>query len=171
MTKLFGAAAIMLSSFLAAHGKIRAERSALTALHALALSLGYIRSELAERLTPLGEIFSGLEKSAGDAAVSAFYGALARALYDKSELSISSIWTKAAGERLSMLGDGVLRAVLPLGEALGRSDVETLISQLERSVSALEELERAAAAKQPERTRLAYGVALCLGAFVLIVLV
>ena len=170
MRKLLGAASILLACFWAALGRLRDKKQSIAHLHALAQSLLELRSALQERQQGLGGMFMSLAQKYEKGPVRGFYGRLNEKLEDLGEYSFSELWRGTAEECFSALGEGVVDNLCPLGDCLGGSELDRQCTALERAAQRIEkEAETRREALGGEK-RLSFGLSLCAGGFLAIML-
>jgi stage III sporulation protein AB len=108
-------------------------------LRAMCDALQMMERELSFRLTPMPELLNRVAKGASPPAA-AFFNACAKELSTSTPLTMSAIWDCALGEKLPDLSAEDRRILCPLGNILGRFDVDC---QREALSAAIQELERA----------------------------
>ena len=168
--KLYGALLILSASLAAALFLLREERNRLRSVAALQRGLRALRGTLAERQTPLPAAFRELSVQTEDAAVRAFFAALAHNMERLGEESFSVLWRAAAADRLAALGADTAERLALLGEQLGGSELERQCKALDKCADALETLTAQAAGRRAEKRRMTLGLSLSLGAFLVILL-
>ena len=97
-------------------------------------------------------------------------GRLNEKLEDLGEYSFSELWRGTAEECFSALGEGVVDILCPLGDCLGGSELDRQCTALERAAQRIEkEAETRREALGGEK-RLSFGLSLCAGGFLAIML-
>ena len=170
MKKALGAAAILSGCFFAALNRIRARRARIALLLSLRDSLNNLLRDLSERKRGMREILSSLaDRYAGQAAGS-FYERLADDLCELGERSFSQIWDGALHEVFNAQGETFFETLSPIGQSLGGSELEPQYAVLRNAARQLEGLAEAEREALPGERRLSYGLSLCLGAMLVIML-
>ena len=169
MNRISGAAAILVSCFLAAIMRLRSQKERIRFLRALETSLLELRGELVERRRGLGEIFLLLANK-NDEAVGRFYETLCDGLESLGERSFSEIWRASAEISFSTLGENCLDALLPLGVCLGGSELELQCAALESAARRIADTARTEKESLAAERKLSIGISLSAGAFLVIIL-
>ena len=167
--KWIGALAILLASGLAALIRLRWQREEASRLRSLMQSLRFLERGLSERQESLADLFRTLTEGTCPA-VRTFYSQLFDSIPRLGEESFSSVWRRAVQNCFGDMQSGWRAQFAALGDELGGSELDTQIRAL-RGLS--EELERRADESEQrwsERRKPTLGIALALGAFVVILL-
>ncbi len=170
MSRLLGAAAILLACFRAAQLRLEGKKERIRLLRALSESLLALRGELCERQKNLGGIFSHLAHSGAERAVGDFYGRLCESLRELGERGFAELWNAAVGASFCARDEFVRDALSPLGACLGGSELDRQCAELAKAAQKLaDEAVSEREALRSER-RLCLGLSLSAGAFLVIIL-
>ena len=171
MLKLTGAAAILCSALLAAVSFMHGERGRLEDIATLRALLLRLRRDICERMLPLPEIIASLKEDGDKGCAALFIRVLSERMERIGDEELASIWSAAAEETLSPLGEKSALAVRGLALVVGGSDTEALSRAVELCCSELAAEESGGRARLKERSRLCVGLAMCAGIFTVIMLV
>lgn len=168
--KVFGAAAIIIASFLGGFSRLRFERKRISCLHSLIDSLMYLKRELLERQTELWSVFQVLCSEAEDDTVRAFYTQLSARRSALGENSFQQIWRQSADAALQAMGKACRDELCTIGTVLGSSELSSQLGAIERACSHLESYASSLKSELSEKGRLTLALSFSLGAFVVILL-
>ena len=170
MKKMIGSAAILLACFLGAQLRQRERKERLALLRSLGTSLLALRLELTERRKTLGESFLFLAQKSENETVRCFYNGLWSDMKSLGERDFTEIWRSAAESCFSAAGDAICDALYPLGGCLGGSELNRQCAALETAAARIAEEERAEKEAMRGERRLVFGLSLCAGVFLVIIL-
>ncbi|MCR5664802.1 MAG: stage III sporulation protein AB [Oscillospiraceae bacterium] len=146
--KLLGALAVMAACVSAGVRLNRERAEELALLRELCRGVERVHAELATSLRPLPELCAQLGGELSGAA-GAFFRSLAESMPALSQQSFFELWQSAAGRSLSALAPEERSALLQLGQALGRFELQEQLGACERCRESLAD----AAAERKERSR------------------
>ena len=171
MIKISGACLILFASALTSGTLLKEKQQQCSLLIALKRSLAFLCCEIGERGAPLKGCFEILARENENETAGAFFGALGDELSVLGEKPFSIIWEDCVRKRLFLLSDQEKEIVLPLGQALGRSDPAALCKALDTADRAIKERITQLESRQGNFRRVAFGIPLSLGAMAVIMLI
>ena len=171
MNKAIGAAAILLGCFAAALLRMRAKRTRIEALLSLRAGLAELRRALSERRHALREIFLRLADRYEARPAGEFFHCLSQRMDALGECCFVEIWEAALRDKLAFLGEEVSDTLGALGLCLGGSELELQCRALERASADLDAIIQRDRDALPAEKRMSYGLSLCAGAMLLIMLI
>lgn len=168
--KITGAVLLLASCVVIGCLRLQALKRRKETLSAMSNSLQLIKSELDARLTTLPALMCFLaEQSRGE--TKSFYESIDASMDELGECEFSSIWTRAARQRLTSLSAEEQNEVIHLGQMLGQSDVDAQLSAIARCQTFMDKSLDTLRGEYPQLCRLAFAVPAAAGLMIVIVLI
>ena len=167
--KLIGVFMTLLGCISAALTWTRSRRARLAALDRLARALGCMEAEITAKAVPLPILIEQLAESA-EGAAGLFFATLSAALEDLGERPFAELWTVTVQSSFPELRTDERAAIAALGEVLGRYSISRQREALARCRASLEQSLAYARGKEREDDRLVWGLALSIGAMMIILI-
>lgn len=168
--KIFGAALIIAALVLGALSYLKQRRERMRLLEQLSAALNMAAGELSLRALPLPRLFELLSGRAQGAAAE-FFAALCDGMDRLGEENFSTLWDKAAREKLPELMPEEREELKRLGAVLGRYELERQLEALRACAAVFDGALCRARRDYPDRRRLTLGLSACAGVLLIILLI